>query len=41
MDQSEYARIKMSVILQEIIDEYNLIDYEHNGWIYFEIVRGC
>ena len=40
MDRSEYARIKMSVIPQEIIDEYNILDYEHNRWIYFEIVRG-
>ena len=30
----------MSFIPQEIIDEYNLLDYEHNGWIYFEIVGG-
>ena len=41
MNRSECARIKLSVIPQEIIDEYNLLDYEHNGWIYFEIVRGC
>ena len=41
MDRSEYSRIKLSVIPQEIIDEYNLLDYKHNGWIYFEIVRGC
>ena len=41
MDRSEYARIKLLVIHQEIIDEYNLLDYEHNGWVYFEIVSGC
>ena len=41
MDRSEYARIKLSVIPQKIIDEYNLLDYEHNGWIYFDIARGC
>ena len=41
MDRSEYASIKLSVIPQEIIDEYNLLDYEHSRWIYFEIVRGC
>ena len=40
MDRPEYAGIKLSVIPQEIIDEYNLLDYEHNGWIYFEIIRG-
>ena len=31
----------MLVTPQEIIDEYSIIDYEHKGWIYFEIVRGC
>ena len=41
MERSEYARIKLSVIPQEIIDDYNLLDYEHNRWIDFEIVRGC
>ena len=41
MDRPEYARIKLSVIRQEIIDEYNLLVYENNLWIYFEIVRGC
>ena len=40
MDRSEYARIKLSVIPQDMFDEYNLLDYEHNGWIYFEIGRG-
>ena len=41
MDRSEYASIKLSVIPQEIIDEYNLLEYEHNGCVYFEVVRGC
>ena len=41
MDRSEYAGIKLSVIPQKIIDEYNILDYEHNGWMYFEIVCGC
>ena len=41
MDRLEYARIKLSVIPQEIIDEYSLLDYEHNGWVYFDIARGC
>ena len=30
MDSSEYARIKLSVITQETIDEYNQLHYEHN-----------
>ena len=41
MDCSEYARIKLSVVIQEIIDEYSLLDYEHNGWVYFEMVHDC
>ena len=41
MDRSEYARIKLSVIPQDMFDEYNLLDYEHKGWIYFEKVCGC
>ena len=32
--------IKLSVITQENIDEYDLLEYEHKGWIYLEIVRG-
>ena len=32
--------IKLSVITQENIDEYDLLEYEHKGWIYLEIVCG-
>ena len=41
MVNPEYARIKLSAIPQEIIDEYDLTTYVHNGWIYYEVVRGC
>ena len=41
MDRSEYARIKIEDIPEEFIKEYKLIPMVHNGWIYFEIVRGC
>ena len=41
MDRSEYARIKIEEIPEEFIKEYNLLPMVHNGWIYFEIVRGC
>ena len=41
MDRSEYARIKIKDITEEFIKEYNLLPMVHNGWIYFEIVRGC
>ena len=41
MSNPEYVRIKLSAIPQEIIDEYDLTTYAHNGWIYYEVVRGC
>ena len=40
LDRPEYVRIQLSVIPQEFIDEYNLTNYTHNGWIYFEISKG-
>ena len=41
MDRPEYMRIKLSDIPQELIEEYNLTQLVQNGWIYFEIIRGC
>jgi hypothetical protein len=40
LDRPEYVRIKLSVIPQEVIDEYNLEKYAYNGWVYFEIRKG-
>ena len=40
LDRPEYVRIKIDVIPQEFIDEYNLMAYVHNGWVYFEITKG-
>ena len=40
LDQPEYARIQLSVIPQEIIDEYNLEAYAHNRWVYYELSKG-
>ena len=40
MDEPEYVRIKFKDIPQGFVDEYNLIEYVHNGWVYFEIVKG-
>ena len=34
-------RIKLSDIPQEFIKEYNLTQSVQNGWIYFDILRGC
>ena len=41
MANTEYVRIKLSAIPQEIINKYYLTTYAHNGWIYYEVVRGC
>ena len=40
MEQAEYVRIKIEDIPQEFIEEYNLMPMVHNGWVYFEIVKG-
>ena len=40
LDCPEYARIRIEDIPQEFIDEYNLMQYVHNGWVYFEITKG-
>ena len=34
-------RIKLSEIPQKFIEEYDLTQSAQNGWIYFEILRGC
>ena len=41
MERSEYVRIKLSDIPQEFIEEYDPTQSVQNGWIYFEILRGC
>ena len=41
MERPDYVRIKFSDIPQKFIEEYNLIKSAQNGWIYFEILRGC
>ena len=41
MERSKYVRIKLSDIPQEFIEEYDLSEAAQNGWIYFEILRGC
>ena len=41
MERPEYAKIKLEDIPQELIDEYNLLAYAHNVWVFFEIIKGC
>lgn len=40
MDRPEYMRIPITLIPQEIIDEYHLHAIEHNGFVYVEINKG-
>jgi hypothetical protein len=40
MDHSEYMRIPLNLIPQEIQDEYNLLPLAHNDYIYVEIQKG-
>ena len=35
----EYMKMKLKIIPQEIIDQYQLQDLEENGWIYMKIVK--
>ena len=41
MDRSEYTKNKISDILSEFMEEYNLQTFAQNGWVYFEIFLGC
>ena len=41
MDRPEYVKIKLTNIPQEFIDEYNLLEFEHNRWVFFEVIKGC
>jgi len=40
LDRPEYVKIKLTDIPQEFIDEYDLTNYAHNGWVYFSIHKG-
>lgn len=39
LDRPEFLRIKLADIPQEIIDEYDLEKYAHNGWVYYQLSR--
>ena len=40
MDRYEYMRIPIDVIPEEIIEQYGLREFEHNGYVYVEIRKG-
>ena len=39
MERPEYVKIKLTDIPQEFINEYNLLAYAHNGWVFFEVIK--
>ena len=40
LNYPKYIKIKLTDIPQYFINEYNLHDFVHNGWVYFEIHNG-
>jgi hypothetical protein len=40
MARPEYMRIHISLILQEIVNQYKLLDLVHNGYVYIRITKG-
>lgn len=40
MERPEYMRVHISLIPQEIIERYNLLDIIHDGYVYIEINKG-
>eukprot|EP00804_Cyclotella_cryptica_P028768 CCRYP_018720-RA/>CCRYP_018720-RA protein AED:0.37 eAED:0.37 QI:0/0/0/1/0/0.25/4/0/1148 len=40
LDRPEYARIKLSDIPDDFVQEYSLHDFAHNGYVYFEVSKG-
>ncbi len=41
MPEPEYVCIKILDIPQEFINKYKLTGLDRDGWIYFEIRKGC
>ena len=41
MEKTEYIRVKLKDIPQEFIYEYNILENERHGWVYFEFFCGC
>ena len=40
MDRPEYMRLKFDLIPEEIVQKYNLREYEEDGWVYVRIDLG-
>ena len=40
LPDTEYMRMKLKIIAQEIIDQYHLQDLQENGWVYMKFLKG-
>jgi len=40
LDRPEYVKIRLADIPQEVIDEYTLTSFVHDGFVFFEILKG-
>ena len=40
MDKDEYIMIQLSMIPQELVEKYNLVEKSHNGYIYARKTNG-
>ena len=40
IDRYEYMKLQLDIILEEIIQQYNLRNLEHKGFVYMEIQKG-
>lgn len=40
MKEPEYVQVQTKDIPQEFIDEYNLLEHQRFGWVYFEVGSG-
>ena len=40
LDRPEYVRFRLSDIPEKFFQDYNLLAYTRDGWVYFEILRG-
>ena len=40
LDCYKYIRLSINILLQQIIDAYNLLGLFHNGYVYYEIQQG-
>ena len=40
MEEYKYVRLSLDIILQEIIQQYDLLGLAKDGWVYMEIRKG-